>query len=322
MGHPVPLRERFPSRDRLRHRRDGAGGGDLPVAAASASIPGIPGLRWAEPDRAQGLGGGIRVQRANSLEGPLSGPRSGAAGRGALLFPTPVVVDADVLIRNVDYAVRKGYKPALLGRASSRVQHLDRDRPVRHAMCHGGGDPPLAGYSRSPGRRGRRAPGVEHVIVPNVRVVPVPPEAMMDQRVAAVATLHAADAPTAALALLLAPSVLVTDNRRDFRPLGLPDTKTDAVAVDVYTLGEMGISVNGVELAARAVGYAGVSGAKKLASTIGREAALASRPRGGWASGGLLEKRARTVDTRARRHNSKRGRAPFDGRTGEDDGRW
>lgn len=186
-----------------------------------------------------------------------------------------MVVDADVLIRNVDYAVRKGYKPALLGRASpgysiwTGIALFATPCVMEEAIRH----------LRDIADRRGDVEGVRlvwnDVIVPNVRVVPVPPEAMMDQRVAAVATLHAADAPTAALALLLAPSVLVTDNRRDFRPLGLPDTKTDAVAVDVYTLGEMGISVNGVELAARAVGYAGVSGAKKLASTIGREAALA-----------------------------------------------
>lgn len=35
-----------------------------------------------------------------------------------MLLPAPVVVDADVLLRNVDYALRKGYPPALLGSAS------------------------------------------------------------------------------------------------------------------------------------------------------------------------------------------------------------
>jgi hypothetical protein len=36
-----------------------------------------------------------------------------------MLMPTPVVVDADVLIRNVEYAIRRGYPGALLGRASA-----------------------------------------------------------------------------------------------------------------------------------------------------------------------------------------------------------
>lgn len=35
-----------------------------------------------------------------------------------MFLPPPVVVDADVLVRNVDYAVRKGYAGALTGQAS------------------------------------------------------------------------------------------------------------------------------------------------------------------------------------------------------------
>jgi hypothetical protein len=35
-----------------------------------------------------------------------------------MLMPGPVVVDADVLIRNVEYTIRKGWAGALLGRAS------------------------------------------------------------------------------------------------------------------------------------------------------------------------------------------------------------
>jgi len=35
-----------------------------------------------------------------------------------MLMPVPVVVDADVLIRNVEYTIRKGWTGALLSRAS------------------------------------------------------------------------------------------------------------------------------------------------------------------------------------------------------------
>lgn len=35
-----------------------------------------------------------------------------------MLMPVPVVVDADMLIRNVEYTIRKGWAGALLGRAS------------------------------------------------------------------------------------------------------------------------------------------------------------------------------------------------------------
>lgn len=39
--------------------------------------------------------------------------------RPRMLIPLPVVVDADVLIRNVDYTLRHGKKGALLAGASS-----------------------------------------------------------------------------------------------------------------------------------------------------------------------------------------------------------
>jgi hypothetical protein len=35
-----------------------------------------------------------------------------------MLMPVPVVVDADVLIRNAEYTIRKGWAGALLSRAS------------------------------------------------------------------------------------------------------------------------------------------------------------------------------------------------------------
>lgn len=195
-------------------------------------------------------------------------------GPTPMLFPTPVVVDADVLIRNVDYAVRKGYNPALFGRASAGYTALTgvvlfatpnvMDEVVRH----------LPDIARRRGDAKRVLQIWNSVVLSHVRVVPVPAEAMGDPLVAAVSILHAGDAPTAALALLLAPAVLATDNRRHFRPLDIPDTETDSIAVDVYALGEMGISINSLSVVPRVAGYAGVLGARKLAGAIGREATL------------------------------------------------
>jgi hypothetical protein len=49
-----------------------------------------------------------------------------------MLMPAPVVVDADVLLRNVDYAVRKGCSPALLAQPGRTLELRCRSEEADH----------------------------------------------------------------------------------------------------------------------------------------------------------------------------------------------
>jgi hypothetical protein len=130
-----------------------------------------------------------------------------------MLLPVPIVVDADVLLRDVQYVVRKGYLSALLGGASPRytlmtgVALFATPRVIEEVVRH---LPDVAN------RTGRTEDAVNAVwterVLPLVRVVSVRDDAVADARVEAVRARHAADAPTAALTVLLAPAVLATNN--------------------------------------------------------------------------------------------------------------
>jgi hypothetical protein len=191
-----------------------------------------------------------------------------------MLAPGPVIVDADVLIRNVDYVVRKGYSPALLGHAScnyarSTVVSLFattkvQDEVLRHL--------PEIAERRRVGFDTVRTVWNEHV-VPKVRFVDVP-ESSDDPRVSEVAALHPPDRSTAALTSLLAPAVLATDNRRHFRPFGLPDEKTDTLAIDLFELGHAGLSINGALLMPGATISLAVGGARQVLTKVSSEAAF------------------------------------------------
>jgi hypothetical protein len=192
-----------------------------------------------------------------------------------MLAPGPVIVDADVLIRNVDYVVRRGYSPALLGHASRNYSSPSavalfaatqvRDEAIRHL-------PAIAG------RRGVDFDAVQTVwneqVVPKIRFVDVP-DSSDDPRVLKVESLHRPDRATAALTSLLAPAVLATDNRRHFRPFGLPDEKTDKLAVDLFILGQAGLNVNGALLIPRATISLAVAGTRQLLAKVSSEAAVA-----------------------------------------------
>lgn len=188
-----------------------------------------------------------------------------------MVLPVPVIVDADVLIRNVEYAVRKHYAPALLGKASpnyslfSGIVLFATSQVRREAIRH------------LPDIAERRAVDLDAIhavwndlIVPNLRFVELATNAVDDPRIARV---HPDDAPTAALAALLAPAVLATDNRKHFRSLGLPDTNTDAVAKDLFALGEFGIGATGATLFPTLAGAATIEGSKKVVAKIGADAA-------------------------------------------------
>lgn len=89
-----------------------------------------------------------------------------------------------------------------------------------------------------------------------------------------IAGVHPKDVPTALLAALLAPVVLATDNRKDFEPFGLPDTKTDAIAVDLFQLGQFTMGAKGVTLVPTTAGAVTIDGSKKLIGKLGAEGAI------------------------------------------------
>lgn len=188
-----------------------------------------------------------------------------------MLVPWPVVVDADVLYRNVDFAVRRGAPGMLIGQANRGYSLLTgvslfaatevREEMVRHL-------PDIAK------RRNETIDVVEQVwnrlVAPSVRFVELRPDAVNDLRLDGV---HTKDLPSARLAVLLARAVLATDNRKHYKPFALPDTKTDAVAKDLFMLGQFGAGAKGVMLFPSLTGAATIEGSKRMVSRLGGEAA-------------------------------------------------
>jgi hypothetical protein len=190
------------------------------------------------------------------------------------MFPSPpVVVDADVLLRNVDYAVRRGYSGALLGRASRRYSLLSGVVLFAATSVHGEA---IRHLPEIAGRRGVSEDVVwsvwRQLILPAVRFVSLEPGTVDDPRIQDV---HPKDRPTAELVGLLAPSVLITDNRKHFRSFALPKTATDEVAIDLFHVGQFTIGAKGVAIVPTAGGAAVIEGAKKLSSKLGTEVVAA-----------------------------------------------
>jgi len=188
-----------------------------------------------------------------------------------MLMPVPVVVDADVMIRNVEYTIRKGWAGALLGRASGGYSLASG--VVLFAAAPAGGEA-IRHLPEVAERQGVDLQTVRatwnSLIVPNVRFVELRDDAVSDPRIEGV---HWKDVPTAILASLLAPAVLATDNRKHFRPFELPDEiKTDDVAIDLYAVGQYGTGVNSATLVPRLSAAMAVEGAKKASAKLGNEA--------------------------------------------------
>jgi hypothetical protein len=187
-----------------------------------------------------------------------------------MLMPVPVVVDADVLIRNVEYTIRKGWAGALLSRASGGYS-LSTGVALFAAAPAGG-----EAIRHLPEVAERQGVDLQTVwatwnslIVPNVRFVKLRYDAASDPRIEGV---HPKDVPTAMLASLLAPAVLATDNRKHFRPFGLPDEiKTDAVAIDLYAVGQYGTGVNSATLVPRLSCAMAAEGAKRVSAKLGND---------------------------------------------------
>lgn len=188
------------------------------------------------------------------------------------MLPLPVVVDADVLLRDVGYAAGKGYLSALLGMASpgytliTGVALFTTPRVIEEVVRH---LPEVAH------RTGRTENAIAEVwttsILPRLRVVEVRDGAVVDHRVESVRAKHAADVPTAALAVLLAPAVLVTDNHRHFQPLiGSDPPRTVDLARDIYKIGATGSAMNGTILVTRLGWLATSEAARRLTRSMTR----------------------------------------------------
>jgi hypothetical protein len=188
-----------------------------------------------------------------------------------MLLPWPVVVDADVLYRNVDFALCRGVPGMLIGQANRGYSLLTGvnlfaatdvlHETIRHL-------PDIAT------RRNTTVDAVHAVwdviISPVVRFVELRPDAVDDPRLDGV---DPKDLPSARLAALLAPAVLATDNRKHYKPFALPETKTDAVAKDLFTLGQFGAGTKGIMLFPTLAGAATLEGSKKMVSKLGGDVA-------------------------------------------------
>jgi len=75
-----------------------------------------------------------------------------------------------------------------------------------------------------------------------------------------VGELHAADAPTAALAVVLAPSLVLTDNRKHFLPLVSSARSTDESAVDAFSFSKLSSGANAAALIPTLAGAAVIEG--------------------------------------------------------------
>lgn len=193
----------------------------------------------------------------------------------AAVMPLPVVVDADVLSRSVDYAIRKGYAPAVVGKASPAYTNLSGVVLFVTERVYG---ETLARFGEIATARGVSVETVERtwdaLFVSHVRVVEMDDDLVSDQRITEVASRDPDDAPTAALAVLLAPCILLTDNHSHFAPFGLAYENATTVAVDVWHLGQFMERLNIGTLPPRLAGTAVIEGGKTMVRWLGRDGAL------------------------------------------------
>jgi hypothetical protein len=193
----------------------------------------------------------------------------------AAVMPLPVVVDADVLSRSVDYAIRKGYAPAVVGKASPAYANFSG---VVLFVTERVYEETLARFPEIAVARGVSVEAVERtwdsLFVGRVRVVGMDVDLVSDERVSEVARRDPDDAPTAALAVLLAPCILLTDNHSHFAAFGLAYENATTVAVDVWHLGQFMERLNIGTLPPRLAGTAVIEGGKTMVRWLGRDGTL------------------------------------------------
>ncbi len=75
------------------------------------------------------------------------------------------------------------------------------------------------------------------------------------------------------VACLLAPCVLVTDNRKDLKPFDLAPDPSTAIALDLFAVGQFELTVQRVALAPTLAGAATIEGSKAIVAKLGKDAA-------------------------------------------------
>jgi hypothetical protein len=191
------------------------------------------------------------------------------------LFPPPFVLDADVLIRNVGYAVRRGHNDSLI--AHGRHGYFPSIGIPLYAALSVGEEVErrLPDVARRCGKSlGEVVTTWNEVFLPRLLFVPISGDEIKDDRVDAVRRLDPNDVTTAALAVLLAESVLLTHNYKDFQPLGIPKVEVKEIAVEAQALSGVLRQADAATLLPRAVGYGVHAGAKRVVSALGSEASL------------------------------------------------
>ncbi len=185
-----------------------------------------------------------------------------------VLPPPPTVVDADVLLRNVDFAWRKGHPGALIALSDSQYAFASGVKLFAAAEVRVEVERNLAGFARY-----RKVPREtlmsvwEQRVAPKVRFVDLDPSMLHDPRIEGT---HQKDRPTARLAALLAPCVIATDNRRHFKPFELDRTKTDDVALDLRQIGGVTLGTQGALIPPKLLLATVAEVTKTLDARIGR----------------------------------------------------
>lgn len=200
------------------------------------------------------------------------------------IVPLPVVIDADVLSRSVDYAIRTGWTPAAVRHASpsyttfTGITLFATERVIEETFGRFGEIARVRNVSVADVER-----TWDDLFCSRVRVVDVSGIRVDDPRVDDVALRDPEDAPTASLAVLLAPCALLTDNWSHFQafrakephPTRTEMDATTAYALDVRDLGEFLQMLNAGTLPPRLAGLAVFEGGKALVRWAGRDVALA-----------------------------------------------
>jgi hypothetical protein len=191
------------------------------------------------------------------------------------MIPLPIVIDADVLHRNVDYCLRRGWTSSLLGGASTNYTLITGVVLFATTRVQEEVERQLDEIAA---RRGVTRKDVvriwNEIFLPCVRFVEISENDIEDPRIGEVRALHDADAPTAALAIVLAPCIVLTDYRKHFAPLGIADAHTDTIALNAHELSRYYGSANAMTIVPTITGTMAIEGSKKVISAIGREGAV------------------------------------------------
>jgi hypothetical protein len=196
-----------------------------------------------------------------------------------MLVPVPIVVDANVLLRNVEFASKHGHAGALFTHASGDYSQWTGIVLFAAAEVGDEIERHLPRFAHARGLDlGHARETLNKLILPYVRFVELDGTNLDDPRIDAVRKLDPDDEHTAALVSLLAPAILMTDNRRHFAPYALKafnDTTVEPIAIsnraaiDLRKMGEVELGMRGVVMLPTVTGAVTIEGSKKLIGKLG-----------------------------------------------------